>query len=39
MGNVLFGVDSMFQFIIATNIRTTIYKDWKAGTAWHPYRS
>ena len=21
----------MFQFIIATNIRTTIYKDWKAG--------
>ncbi len=31
MKRVLFGVDSMFQFIIATNLRTTIYKDWKAG--------
>lgn len=27
MKKILFGVDSMFQFIIATNLRTTIYKD------------
>lgn len=31
MNKVLFGVDSMFQFIIATNLRTTVYKDWQAG--------
>ena len=27
MKRVLFGVDSFFQFIIATNLRTTVYKD------------
>jgi hypothetical protein len=27
MKSVLFGVDSLFQFIIATNLRTTVYKD------------
>ena len=27
MMKILFGVDSMFQFIIATNLRTTVYKD------------
>lgn len=26
MKKILFGVDSMFQFIIATNLRTTVYK-------------
>lgn len=27
MRNVIFGVDSLFQFIVATNLRTTVYKD------------
>ena len=27
MRKILFGVDSLFQFIIATNLRTTVYKD------------
>ena len=27
MKRILFGVDSLFQFIIATNLRTTVYKD------------
>lgn len=27
MKRVLFGIDSFFQFIIATNLRTTIYRD------------
>lgn len=30
MKRVLFGVDSYFQLIIATNLRTTLYKDYEA---------
>lgn len=30
MKRVLFGVDSVFQLILSTNLRTTIYKDCKA---------